>query len=183
MVARVWQRLAAVKEEIEAQRRREAEAERLAAASGQVIYLHGRKTHAEAWERAGEALIQRGFVVMPGEPDPVERDPKRAREIAEHRVETLTGCDGLLLLGAEDGLALDADLVVVGRQDRQLARARSDRLLPCAVLDTAGKAIATARRITTARSLKIDWIDTTQGMWTPKVGSWLAEASAAVERV
>jgi hypothetical protein len=49
------------------------------------------------------------------------------------------------------------------------------------VLDTAGPAIATPRRITTARSLNIDWIDTTQGMWTPKVGSWLAEASAAVE--
>jgi TIR domain-containing protein len=181
MVAQVWQRLAAIKEELEALRRRKAEAERLAAASGQVIYLHARKPHAKKWERAGKALIQRGFVVMPSEPDPVERDPKRAREITERRVETMSGCDGLLLLGAEDGRALDADLVVVGRQDRQLARARSERLLPCAVLDTAGPAIATSLRKAMARKLDIGWIDTTRGMWTPKVGSWLVQASAAVE--
>jgi hypothetical protein len=183
MVGRIWQRLATVREQLEEQRRRKAEAERLTASSGQVIYLHARQTHAEAWERAGDALTQRGFVVMPNEPDPVERDPKRAREIAEHRVDTLGGCDGLLLLGADDGRALDADLIVVGRQDRQLARARSERLLPCAVLDTAGPVIATPRRLATARALNIDWIDTTQGMWMPEVGSWLVEASGAVERV
>jgi hypothetical protein len=181
MVGRIWQHLATFKEQLEEQRRRKAEADRLVAESGRVIYLHARKTHAGAWDRAGEALIQRGFVVVPGEPDPVERDPKRAREITERRVETMSGCDGLLLLGADDGWALDADLVVVGRQERQLARARSERLLPCAVLDTAGKAIATPRRIATARALDIGWIDTTEGMWTPKVGSWLVEASAAVE--
>ena len=182
MVGRIWQRLAIVKEQLTERARRKAEAERLTAASGQVIYLRARKAHAEAWERAGDALIQRGFVVMPGEPDPVERDPKRAREIAERRVDTLSACDGLLLLGADDGRALDADLVVVGRQDRELARARSERLLPCAVLDTAGPLIATLRRKATARALNIDWIDTTHGIWTPEVGSWLVEASAAVER-
>ena len=129
MVGRIWQRLD-VKEQLEERARRKAEAERLTAASGQVIYLHARKAHAEAWERAGDALIQRGFVVMPGEPDPVERDPKRAREIAERRVDTLSACDGLLLLGADDGRALDADLVVVGRQDRATGAGAFQRLLP-----------------------------------------------------
>ena len=183
MVGRIWQRLATLKEQLEEQVRHKAEAERLTAASGQLVYLHARKTHAEAWERAVDALIERGFVVMPGEPDPVERDPKRAREIAEHRVETLSACDGLLLLGTDDDRALDADLVQVGRQDRQLARSRSGRLLPCAVLDTAGPVIATPRRKAVARALDINWIDTTQGAWTSEVGSWLIEASAAVERV
>jgi hypothetical protein len=171
MVGRVWQHLATFKEQLEERARRKAEAEHLTAKAGRVIYLHARQTHAGAWERAGDALVQRGFVVVPGEPDPVERDPKRAREITEHRVETLTGCDGLLLLGADDGWAVDADLVVVGRQDRQLARARSERLLPCAVLDTAGPVIATPRRKATARALDISWIDTTQGMWTPEVSA------------
>jgi hypothetical protein len=183
MVGRIWQHLAAVKEQLTERARRRAEAERLSAATGRVIYLHARQTHAEVWERAGDALVQRGFVVMPSEPDPVERDPNRAREIAARRVETLSGCDGLLLVGAEDGRALDADLVVVGRQDRHLARARSERLLPCAVLDTAGPLIATPRRKAMARALDIDWIDTTQVIWTPEVGSWLIEASAVAERV
>jgi hypothetical protein len=181
MVGRIWKRLETFKEQLEEERRRKAEVDRLVAESGRVVYLHARKAHAKMWERAGDALTQNGFVVMPTEPDPVERDPKRAREITERRVETLSGCDGLLLLGADDGWALDADLVVVGHQDRQLARARSERLLPCAVLDTAGPVIATPRRKATARALDIGWIDTTQSMWTPKVGSWLAEASAAVE--
>ena len=62
-------------------------------------------------------------------------------------------------------------------------RARSERLLPCAVLDTAGPVIATPRRKAMARALDIDWIDTTQVIWTPDVGSWLVEASVVAERV
>jgi hypothetical protein len=183
MVGRIWKRLAAVKEQLEEQKRRKAETERLSAASERVIYLHARQAHEEAWQRAGDALLERGFVVMPTEPDPVERDPNRAREVSERRVETLSACDGLLLLGADDGRALDADLVVVGRQDRHLARARSQRLLPCAVLDTAGAAIATPRRKAMARALEIGWIDTTQAIWTPDVARWLVDAGAELERV
>ena len=104
------------------------------------------------------------------------------REIAERRVETLSGCDGLLLLGTEDGRALNADLVVVGRQDRQSARARTERLLPCAVLDTAGATLATLKRRTVARALGIDWIEATHDAWSAEVRSWLNEASAVLER-
>jgi hypothetical protein len=182
MVGWIWQHLTAAKEQLDEKARLKAEADRLTAASSQVIYLHARQTHAAVWERTGDALAQKGFVVMPAEPDPVERDLDHARAITEHRVETLSACDGLLLLGA-DGRSLDADLVVVGHHDRRLARARSQRLLPCAVLDTAGPVIATLRRKAMARALAIDWIDTTQLTWTPDVGSWLVEASAAVERV
>jgi hypothetical protein len=181
MVGRIWQRLASLKEQLEEQQRRKAEAERLIAGSGQVIYLHARQAHANAWHRARQALKTRKFVVAPSEPDPVERDPNRAREIAERRVETLTGCDGLLLLGGDDGRALEADLIVVGRQDRQLARARSERLLPCAVLDTAGPVSATPDRKDMAQSLGINWIDATGDVWPTEVQSWLVQASAVVE--
>jgi hypothetical protein len=164
-------------------RRQRAEAAgRLAAESGQVIYLHARETHAEAWQRASDLLVKKKFVVLPGEPDPIAREPKAIREIAERRVETLSGCDGLLLLGTKDGRALDADLVVVGRQDRNSARARTDKLLPCGVLDTAGIAVATPGRKITARALGIEWIDTTRDIWPNRVKSWLNEASAVVER-
>jgi hypothetical protein len=111
------------------------------------------------------------------------RDPKVLREIAERRIETMSGCDGLLLLGTGDGRALDADIIVVGRQDRHSARARADRLLPCSVLDTAGAAIATPRRTTMARALGIDWIDATRKLWPTQVRVWLTEASGFLERV
>ena len=139
------------------------------------------RTHAEAWERVSD-LLRRGFVVLPTEPDPIAHDPTAIREIAEHRVETMSGSDGLLLLGTQDGRALDADLVVVGRQDRHSARARTDCLLPCGVLDTAGGAIATARRKATARALGIEWIDAARDLWPSEVKSWLNEASAVMER-
>jgi hypothetical protein len=178
----MMQRLRAVRAALEQRREREAAAARLAADGGQVIYLHARQAHAEAWTRVGDALADRGFVVMPTEPDPIARDPIVLREISERRVETLSGCDGLLLLGTEDGRALDADLVVVGRQDRHSARARTERLLPCGVLDTVGPPIATLRRKNAARALGIDWIDTTRDIWPTEVKSWLNEASSVVER-
>jgi hypothetical protein len=183
MVDRIWQRLNAFKEQLEERRQLEASAARLAAADGQVVYLHARQTSARAWGRVGDALAQKGFVVVPAEPDPISRDPKVLREIAEQRVDILSSCDGLLLLGTEDGRSLDADLVVVGRQDRRLARTRSDRLLPGAVLDTVGGKIATPRRIMIARALGIDWIDATRDIWPSEIKRWLIDASAVVERV
>ena len=183
MVGVIWKRLESLKAELDDRERRKDEAARLAAADGQVIYLHARAEHAEAWERAAGVLEQKGFVVWPGEPDPVEQDPRRAREIAERRVETLSGCDGLLLLGTDDGRALDADLIVVGRQDRHAARARSERLLPCAVLDTAGPVLPIQRRRTMAHRLGIDWIETAHDVWPVEVHSWLIEASGALARV
>jgi hypothetical protein len=177
----VMQRLRAIKVALEQHRQRDEAAARLAADDGQVIYLHAREAHAKAWERASDSLGQNGFVVLPSEPDPMAREPKAIREIAERRVETMSGCDGVLLLGTNDGRALDADLVVVGRQDRNSARAITDRLLPCGVLDTAGAAVATARRRAMARALGIDWIDAGRDLWPSQLKSWLIEASAAME--
>lgn len=183
MVGRLWQNLRTLKEQLEEQRKREEGATRLAAQHGQVIYLHGREEHAAIWQRANGILAAEGFVVTPGEPDPVTREAKAAREIASRRVETLSACDGLLLLGTDDGRALDADLVVVGRQDRHSARDRSDRLLPCAVLNTNGQDTATPTRRKMAQALGIDWIDTSSGLWTTDVKSWLIEASKDAELV
>ena len=79
----------------------------------------------------------------------------------------------------EDGRALDADLLAIGRYDRQAARARSHRLLPCGVLDTVGPPVATSIRRATARNLQADWLDGTQPPWTPAVQHWLAAQGAA----
>jgi hypothetical protein len=83
----VMQRLRAIKVALEQHRQRDEAAARLAADGGQVIYLHAREAHAKAWERASDSLGQNGFVVLPSEPDPIAREPKAIREIAERRVE------------------------------------------------------------------------------------------------
>jgi len=128
-------------------------------------------------------LTSSGFVVVPGEPDPVEHDAQKLHAIRERRVEALSACDALLLLGTDDARALDADLVVVGKHDRQSARARSNHLLPCGLLDTVGAPIATSVRKATARIVQADWIDGTQTPWTPAIQKWLGEKSAQSERL
>lgn len=181
LVGRLYPKLEAMKARADELRRARDEAVRLAQAGGQLLYLHGRADHARAWEAAGLALTDSGFAVVPGEPDRVDSDPARQQALRERRVETLAGCDALLLLGTEDGRALDADLVVVGKHDRQSARARSHRLLPCGLLDTVGATIATAVRRATARIVQADWIDGTPPDWTPNVRRWLAEKGVRAE--
>jgi hypothetical protein len=177
LVGRLKLRLDEVKAQLEEKRRQLAAAERLGEAQGQVVYLHGREDQASDWEQAGRALSNSGFVVLPGEPDPVAQDPLRLQEIRRGRIEVLSGCDALLLLGGDDGRALDADLVVVGRQDRQSARALSNRPLPCALLDRIGGPLASPKRKTAARGLRVEWIDATADPWTPRVRNWLTAAA------
>ena len=181
LVARIKFHLDEVKKKIEDRLRREAEATRLTAIDGQVVYLHGRMDQKEVWEKTGEELSASGLTVFPGEPDPIDQDPARLQEIRRSRVNTLGGCDALLLLGTENGRALDADLVVVGRQDRQSARALSNHLLPCALLNKGGQLIATPQRKSAAQSLQVEWIDATQQPWTDNVQHWLARAGERLE--
>lgn len=153
-----------------------ADSQRLAEDGGQTIYLHGRAdsaTGAAQWAHSAQALLDGGYAVLPGEPDPVERDPARLEAIRERRVEALAACDALLLVGGDDGRAIDADLIVVGKHDRHSARARSNRWLPCALLDTIGPAVATAVRRSTARIVQADWLDATQAPLVPVVRHWL----------
>jgi hypothetical protein len=92
----------------------------------------------------------------------------------------MSGCDALLLMPGADARAVDADLVVVGRQDRNSARAISNQPLPCALLDSAGQAIATPQRKQAAKRLNVEWIDATSNPWTPRVHMWLQSGGAAV---
>jgi hypothetical protein len=138
-----------------------------------VVYLHGRVEYALDWERVSDSLAQSGLVVVPSEPDPLVDDAKRLQVLRMRRVETMTGCDAILLLGAGDGRSVDADLVVVGRQDRGSARALSNHLLPCALLNGIGPSLATAKRRLTARQLDVDWIDAPDELLPPAVREWL----------
>jgi hypothetical protein len=181
LVGRLYPKLEAMKARAGELRRAREEAARLTQDGGQLLYLHGRAEHAEAWEKAGLALTDSGFAVVPGEPDRVENNPVKLQALREQRVEMLGGCDALLLLGTGDGRAVDADLVVIGKHDRQSARARSHRLLPCGLLDTVGAALGTAVRRATARIVQADWIDGTPPDWTPNVRRWLADKGLRAE--
>lgn len=182
IVGHLYPKLDAMKARLDELRRVQTEAAKLGQEGGQSIYLHGRSDRAQAWESAALELTNRGYVVVPGEPDPVEHDPKKLHAMRELRVEALSACDALLLLGTDDARALDADLVVVGKHDRQSARARSNHLLPCGLLDTVGTLLATPVRRATARIVQADWIDGTQTPWTPAIQKWLSEKSAQSER-
>lgn len=175
LAADLAQRLDDIKAELDRRRGAHADAARLAGAGGQTLYLHGRADQAPGWERAAGELLASGYAVLPGEPDPVERDPAKQEAIRQQRVEMLTECDALVLVGSSDGRAVDADLIVVGKHDRQSARSRRDRLLPCALLDLVGPPVATPVRRQTARIVQADWLDATQGAVTPVVQQWLGE--------
>ncbi len=154
-------------------------AERLKASCGQVVYLHGRVSDTRDWEEAAQTLTGSGLTVFPSEPDPVAHDPQKLQELRQRRVEIMSGCDALLLMGGGDARAVDADLVVVGRQDRNSARSISNMPLPCALLDSTGGPIATPQRKLAARSLNVEWIDATENPWTPKVQNWLQVSGGA----
>ena len=176
------QKLDDVKAAVERQGAARAEAGRLAGADGQTIYLHGRVERAAEWERTAGALLASGYAVLPGEPDPAERDPARLELLRERRVETLTGCDALMLLGSSDGRAVDAEMIVVGKHDRNSARARFNRWLPCALLDATGAPVATPVRRAAARAMQTDWLDVTHDALVPVVQRWLGDKAVQAAR-
>ncbi len=178
LVGRLTHKLVSLRVQLDERRAAEADARKLQAPDGHSIYLHGRASQRKAWEDAAQALVNHGFAVVPGDPDPEFDDPQLLMAMRQQRVATLVDCDALLLLGTPDGRALDVDLLAVGRHDRHSARARSQRLLPCGVLDTVGAPIATVVRKATARNLQAEWLDGTQPPWPPRVQQWLAGQGA-----
>ena len=88
----------------------------------------------------------------------------------------------MLLLGTEDGPAIDTDIIVIAGNFRNLAVA-THSFLPCAVLNMAGDPLKTERRVRNARNLRMGWIDSTINDWPMRVRSWLLEAGAEMELV
>jgi hypothetical protein len=178
LVGHVCLKLEEVRKRLNQEKEVQAHAARLAASGGQVVYLHGRAESTPAWEAAATTLTDNGLVV-PNDPDPVVSDPKGIQEIRRHRVEIMSGCDAVLLMADPDTRATDADLVVIGKHDRNSARAISNRPLPCALLNGVGAEISTTRRRTTARSLNVGWIDVMPPppTWVQQLQAWLHDAS------
>ncbi len=175
MVGDLRVKLLALHEELEDRKRRAENMKRLSATDGQIIYLHGRQSQEEKWNQMNEFLAQEGFVVGNVGPEPMESDPRLIRQSQNLRVQTMSGCDAIFLVGAEDERELAADLMVVGRLDRHAAVALSNKLLPCAVLDTAGAINVNNDWQRKAAALDIEWFDASTEPWLPGVQTWLQE--------
>jgi hypothetical protein len=180
LVGAVSRRLREVKQQVDDARKTRQEVQRLAADGGQTLYLYAREEHRTVWEGAYGALDRLGYVVVPTEPERRADTPVRLRELAAERANQLVACDALLLLGTDDGYALDGDMLTVGRQSRQLARALSGKLLPCAVLARAASGIRTEQRVALARRLAIDWIEAAPEA-PPAIRDWLSSNTGKLE--
>jgi len=182
LVGRVALQLRALKSQLDALRKVQLEAERLAAESGQALFLYAHEEHGDAWRQTYDTLGHMGYIVVPSTPEPRATTPTRVREISETRASQIAACDAILLLGNGDGYALDGDMLIVGRQSRNLARQLSGKLLPCAVLATGNPSIRTEQRLELARKLGIGWIDVaSEG--ASAVRDWLKKATARLDVV
>lgn len=181
VVGRVRSRLKHIRERALAWQAEREEAARLSQPEGQTVYLHARAEHALAWQDAAGRLGEFGFSVLPGEPDPVLKDPAEEQAVRERRVRDLRACDALLLLCTQDGRALDSDLIVVGKWDRHSARSGSSKLLPLGVVNTAGPVVETPVRLRNALNLQAKWVDGTGREWPQQLPPWLAEQARRLE--
>ncbi len=175
----MMQRLRALKEILEERRRQEAQARKYVAAEVKTLFLHGRTGTEIAWGEACTCLQAGGFVVLPdGGPLPVD---DHGGLNPEHQKQ-LKRSDGLLLLGAEEGPAIDTDIIVIGRNYRCEAIAQGS-LLPGAVVNMVGTKLRTKQRLENVKNLGLDWIDSEVVKHLPeRIRSWLVKSSAQLVR-
>lgn len=179
MVARLAPKLDEIKAALDLRRRAQAEAQKLSAPGGQAIYLYGREQYEQDWSAAWTTLSNEGYAVLPTEPDRISSDPEEALSLRRSRIEKMSGCDALLLLGCGEPDQIEADLISVGKRDRGSAQDQSRRLLPCGLLNRGGELVATPKRRIAARALQVDWIDPQHDPWTADVRDWLHRRAAA----
>jgi hypothetical protein len=179
LVNHIYTRLDDIKIKREARQRAQTEAQRLGGGSGESLYLYGRAEQKESWGNTASELVDAGFAVF-GEPETPVPDPKALQQARNRRVDILGECDALLLLAADASPAIEQDLIVVGKHDRNSARARVNRVLPCAVLDRTGVAAPPIRKAS-ARNLEVDWLDTMVQPWTGAVRTWLQTKGRLIE--
>jgi hypothetical protein len=179
----VTARLRKIKQRLNERRREKESQTGLAGPGRKIIYLHGREAHAEAWQRARDALVRSGYVIYPSVPETnlLSQELLDFRQIkaARHkRILQLGECDAILILCvAYPSDELDIDLAAIGRKDRESARDLSNKFLPCAVLDLVGKPIDKATEFA------IERLDGRKLGWEMEVASWLERCARLLTAV
>jgi hypothetical protein len=181
LVTQVTLRLKDFKNALERQRQLAENARKLE--DGGLVYLFSHQQDAGHWDRCNQALTMAGFAVLPDGPEEEAVDDLDWRRKERVRIDTLTGCDALLIVAGEHDDAIGRDLAAIGRHCRHAAKARSDKFLPCAVLDATGTGARGEAILRIARQLGIQWIDTTTGEdWIARLQAFLQASSEQFRR-
>ncbi len=171
----VRRRLLALQDDLTRRDAEKANAERLQEASGQLLYLHGKQDDAAEWTRVWQDLGGHDYVVFPTQPEVTPADDPAWQRLYDNRVETLVGCDALLLLHTGQNSSFDSVLVNVGHLSRNKAKARSGKPLPCAVVNTAPVVNGAGPIKDIAKRLGISWLDESAGPeWRQTLRRWLS---------
>ncbi len=145
------------------------------------VYLHAREDIAHAFDAAHTALSDRGFVVLPEMPEPIEVDPIKRATIREERTKRLKESDALIVVAAEDPDRLHDDLKV-WKHDRNLAIAQAEKVsalprrLPAAVLDPIEDRTRAKRRSAIVRNQGLGWFHLPEPDWADQAARWIKEA-------
>lgn len=142
------------------------------------IYLYGRSDEVAEWEATFKEIDDLGIVVTPGEPEPLDADDDSAKRNEYARL--ASRCDAMVMVAA-DGVKLDFDLDVVGRERRNFIASRYKKYLPCAVVDRGG-GLAKPARLSNARRFDIDWIDAGSCDWPDYIRTWLQASASKVRQ-
>ena len=137
------------------------------------IYLYGRSDEVSEWEATWKEMDDLGIVVTPGEPEPLDADDDSAKRLQYAKL--ASRCDAMIMVGG-DGVKLDFDLDVIGRERRNFIASKYKKYLPCAVVDRTG-VLNRPARLSNAKRFDIDWIDAGSCDWPDYVRTWL-QASA-----
>lgn len=142
------------------------------------IYLYGRSEDEAEWEAVWREIDKLGIAISPGEPEPLDADDDSRKRNEYARL--ASRCDAMVMVGA-DGLNLDFDLDVVGRERRNFIASKYKKYLPCAVVDRQGS-LAKPARVSNAKRFGIDWIDPKACDWPDYIKVWLQSSAETVRQ-
>jgi hypothetical protein len=177
VVAHLFQRLEEFRDLV---RQRQALTQAIAPLSP-TVYLHAREDFADAFDAAHDALSDRGFVVMPEAPEPIEIDPNKRATIHEQRTEQLKESNALIVVADQDSYRLHDDLKV-WKHNRNLAIAQAEkasalpRRLPAAILDPIEDRTLAKRRRAIVRNQGLGWFHLPEPDWADQAAQWIKEA-------
>jgi TIR domain len=165
------------REALDLGRSAELNRKKLTGAGGQKLFFHAKEPNMDRWCDAFRNLTKYGFGVVPLLPEKKIADPEQEEAVTRKKwaVEEIAGCDGLLILAGDDPRSLSYDVLVVGGQWRNSAKARANRPLPCAVIDPGIHVMAEFRNLWghSLSNMGIDWIDAVSPDWPVLVQEWL----------
>jgi hypothetical protein len=142
------------------------------------VYLYGRCDEVSEWEATWKEMDDLGIVVTPSEPEPLDADDDSIKRLQYAKL--ASRCDAMIMVGG-DGVKLDFDLDVIGRERRNFIASKYKKYLPCAVVDRTGMLNRPAR-LSNAKRFDIDWIDAGSCDWPDYVRTWLRSSADKVRQ-